>query len=191
MIGEPIEFPRILIGNSPRMRQVHRQVEKLGKTRWPVLILGETGTGKEVVARSIHAVNPSGPFVTIARRAAVAWKDSTTLLTAAAKLPSAYDSRPGTLPFVLPDWALFVVPLAAVATCAAMIYVGIAWYAPRQILKEGLTANTTAAPTFGCAWGVARYGRRERSTVPEGRTGEAMSPLPVESLRISSGPEWA
>lgn len=47
------------------MRQVHRLVEKLGKTRWPVLILGETGTGKEVVAKSIHAVSPSGPFVTI------------------------------------------------------------------------------------------------------------------------------
>ena len=65
MTGEAIEFPRALIGNCPRMRQVHRQIEKLGHTRWPVLILGETGTGKEVVARSIHAVNNSGPFVTI------------------------------------------------------------------------------------------------------------------------------
>jgi transcriptional regulator with PAS, ATPase and Fis domain len=65
MIGESNEFPRALIGNSPRMRQVHRQIEKLGRTRWPVLILGETGTGKEVVAKSIHAVSPSGPFVTI------------------------------------------------------------------------------------------------------------------------------
>jgi transcriptional regulator with PAS, ATPase and Fis domain len=40
-------------------------VEKLGRCRWPVLLLGETGTGKEVVARSIHNVNPVGPFVTI------------------------------------------------------------------------------------------------------------------------------
>jgi len=40
-------------------------VEKLGRCRWPVLLLGETGTGKEVVARSIHGVNPVGPFVTI------------------------------------------------------------------------------------------------------------------------------
>src|SRR5258705_9763710 len=65
MVGDSIEFPRALIGNCPRMRQVHRLIEKLGRTRWPVLILGETGTGKEVVARSVHAVNPAGPFVTI------------------------------------------------------------------------------------------------------------------------------
>jgi DNA-binding NtrC family response regulator len=40
-------------------------VEKLANGRWPALILGETGTGKEVVARSIHAANPMGNFVTI------------------------------------------------------------------------------------------------------------------------------
>src|SRR5882762_2665369 len=60
-----MDFQRMLIGDSPRMQQVQRQVEKLGRTRWPVLILGETGTGKEVVARSIHAVGNCGPFVTI------------------------------------------------------------------------------------------------------------------------------
>ena len=54
-----------LIGNSPRTRQLQRTIEKMGQARWPVLILGETGTGKEVVARSIHAQNPIGPFVTI------------------------------------------------------------------------------------------------------------------------------
>ncbi len=40
-------------------------VEKLGRCRWPALLLGETGTGKEVVARSIHRIQPVGPFVTI------------------------------------------------------------------------------------------------------------------------------
>jgi transcriptional regulator with PAS, ATPase and Fis domain len=40
-------------------------VDKLGRCRWPVLVLGETGTGKEVVARSIHNVHALGPFVTI------------------------------------------------------------------------------------------------------------------------------
>jgi transcriptional regulator with PAS, ATPase and Fis domain len=54
-----------LIGHSPRMRQVVKLIEKLGHCRWPVLVLGETGTGKEVVARGIYGVNPTGPFVTI------------------------------------------------------------------------------------------------------------------------------
>lgn len=40
-------------------------MEKLGKCRWPALLLGETGTGKEVVARGIHTISNSGPFVTI------------------------------------------------------------------------------------------------------------------------------
>ncbi|MBL8231290.1 MAG: sigma-54-dependent Fis family transcriptional regulator [Bryobacterales bacterium] len=54
-----------LIGNSHRTRHLQRTIEKMGQARWPVLILGETGTGKEVVARSIHQQNPIGPFVTI------------------------------------------------------------------------------------------------------------------------------
>jgi DNA-binding NtrC family response regulator len=47
------------------MRQVQILIEKLGRSKWPALLLGETGTGKEVVARAIHNVNPVGPFVTI------------------------------------------------------------------------------------------------------------------------------
>src|ERR1700757_4420720 len=57
--------PPLLVGNSPRLRNIVRMVEKLGRCRWPVLLLGETGTGKEVVARSIHGVQPQGTFVTI------------------------------------------------------------------------------------------------------------------------------
>jgi transcriptional regulator with PAS, ATPase and Fis domain len=59
------EVTPLLVGQSPRIRNVLRMVEKLGRCRWPVLLLGETGTGKEVVARSIHHLNPLGPFVTI------------------------------------------------------------------------------------------------------------------------------
>jgi DNA-binding NtrC family response regulator len=41
-------------------------IAKLANSRWPVLISGETGTGKEVAARSIHALSGmSGPFVII------------------------------------------------------------------------------------------------------------------------------
>jgi DNA-binding NtrC family response regulator len=55
----------LLVGNSLRMRQIVNLVQKMSRGRWPVLVLGETGTGKEVVARSIYNANPVGPFVTI------------------------------------------------------------------------------------------------------------------------------
>jgi transcriptional regulator with PAS, ATPase and Fis domain len=65
MLAQAEESKPLLVGQSPRIRNVLRMVEKLGRCRWPVLLLGETGTGKEVVARSIHNVHAMGPFVTI------------------------------------------------------------------------------------------------------------------------------
>jgi transcriptional regulator with PAS, ATPase and Fis domain len=71
MLAQTQESTHVLVGQSPRIRTILRLVEKLGRCRWPVLLLGETGTGKEVVARSIHNVSPLGdvsplgPFVTI------------------------------------------------------------------------------------------------------------------------------
>jgi DNA-binding NtrC family response regulator len=46
------------------MLKVADQIDRIGSNEWPVLILGETGTGKELVARSIHS-RTSGPFVVI------------------------------------------------------------------------------------------------------------------------------
>jgi two-component system, NtrC family, response regulator AtoC len=54
-----------LVGNSTAMRNMHKLVSRLGKSRVPVLILGETGTGKEVVARAIHNIEGRGPFVVV------------------------------------------------------------------------------------------------------------------------------
>src|SRR6202140_5093872 len=65
MLAQVEASTQVLVGQSPRIRNVQRMVEKLGRCRWPVLLLGEAGTGKEVVARSIHSVSPVGPFVTI------------------------------------------------------------------------------------------------------------------------------
>jgi DNA-binding NtrC family response regulator len=60
------ETRHILVGQSARTRQVLRMIDRLGRCRWPALLLGETGTGKEVVARAIHAMaNTKEPFVTI------------------------------------------------------------------------------------------------------------------------------
>ena len=54
-----------LVGNSTAMRDVHKLVSRMGKSRFPVLILGETGTGKEVAARAIHNMEGRGPFVVV------------------------------------------------------------------------------------------------------------------------------
>jgi len=65
MLASFDETRHVMVGQSSRTRQVLRLIEKLGKCRWPALLLGETGTGKEVVARAIHNISASGPFVTI------------------------------------------------------------------------------------------------------------------------------
>jgi DNA-binding NtrC family response regulator len=56
-----------LIGKTPQMNQLRRQILTMSNNDYPVLILGETGTGKEVVARAIHysGLRASGPFVPV------------------------------------------------------------------------------------------------------------------------------
>ncbi len=46
--------PDIIIGESPRMREIKRLVQKVAPTDTTVLLTGESGTGKEVIARHIH-----------------------------------------------------------------------------------------------------------------------------------------
>ena len=47
-----------IVGNDPALLEVLRQVEQVGRTESTVLILGETGTGKELIARAIHDRSP-------------------------------------------------------------------------------------------------------------------------------------
>ena len=56
-----------LLGVSPAMQDVYRLIELAAPSPAPVLILGETGTGKELVARTIHQLSQrgKGPFVAV------------------------------------------------------------------------------------------------------------------------------
>jgi len=56
-----------IIGESVAMRRIQRQVEVVAPTDANVLILGETGTGKELVARAVHRLSPRHrqPFITL------------------------------------------------------------------------------------------------------------------------------
>jgi len=56
-----------LIGNAPVMVKLKETISRLGPTEAPVLIQGETGTGKELVARAIHdrSARSKHPFVPI------------------------------------------------------------------------------------------------------------------------------
>ena len=48
-----------LVGRDPAMIEVSKMIASVAVTRTPVLVRGETGTGKEVVARTIHANSPN------------------------------------------------------------------------------------------------------------------------------------
>jgi two-component system response regulator AtoC len=57
----------VLFGRSPAMALVRRRVDKIGQTNVPVLLAGDAGTGKEMVARWMHQHSPygAGQFVKV------------------------------------------------------------------------------------------------------------------------------
>jgi PAS domain S-box-containing protein len=56
-----------MVGTSATLKRVQRQVEVVAPTDATVLILGDTGTGKELIARAIHRLSPrrNAPFITL------------------------------------------------------------------------------------------------------------------------------
>jgi len=65
--GEVETRHRLVVGGSPRMREVVERAKRAAASNATVLLGGESGTGKEVLARAIHAWSrrSSGPFVAV------------------------------------------------------------------------------------------------------------------------------
>jgi len=66
-IGRKYEANNLIKGNSPAINKVFMLIEKASRTNITVSIYGETGTGKELVAKSIHHASPRNrkPFVAV------------------------------------------------------------------------------------------------------------------------------
>ena len=58
-LSDDINQPYVdFVGNSPAVQRVHEMIDRVASTDADVLILGENGTGKELVARAIHRKSP-------------------------------------------------------------------------------------------------------------------------------------
>jgi two-component system nitrogen regulation response regulator NtrX len=66
-LKQSIEAPFEIVGKTPVMRALMEKIEKVATTPARVLITGENGTGKELVARALHRMSPraSKPFVEV------------------------------------------------------------------------------------------------------------------------------
>src|ERR1700732_1221730 len=65
--GTQLPPDEILFGNSRRMAELRQRAEKISRANIPVLLCGDGGTGKESLARWIHAHSPyrNGQFVKV------------------------------------------------------------------------------------------------------------------------------
>src|SRR5262249_20179355 len=56
-----------LVFEDPRSQELHERIERLSQSDATVLIIGETGTGKELAARQLHRMSPrrNGPFIAV------------------------------------------------------------------------------------------------------------------------------
>jgi DNA-binding NtrC family response regulator len=88
-----------MVARSPVMRQVFERIEAAATCEGAVLILGEAGTGKELVARAIHAQSPRarGPFVALQAGAVRSGDQVAELLGSERGLGRITERRPGRL----------------------------------------------------------------------------------------------
>src|SRR5690606_888935 len=66
-VEQPVELPTEIIGEAPAMQEVFRAIGRLSHSNVTVLINGQSGTGKELVARALHrhSVRKDKPFVAL------------------------------------------------------------------------------------------------------------------------------
>src|SRR3954471_4879675 len=65
---EPLDAPLTgIVGSAASMRAVYRLTRLVAPTRASVLLVGETGTGQELIARRLHKLSPraDGPYVRV------------------------------------------------------------------------------------------------------------------------------
>jgi len=65
LVDSPLPFP--FVAKSSSMQQLLSLVRRVAKSPWPVLLEGETGSGKELVARLVHQLSErrEGPFIEV------------------------------------------------------------------------------------------------------------------------------
>lgn len=66
-VDKKYDFEKLIVGQSRQIRHIFSLIEKAAQTEISVMITGETGTGKELVARAIHfnSARKKQPFITI------------------------------------------------------------------------------------------------------------------------------
>jgi DNA-binding NtrC family response regulator len=170
-----------LIGRSPAMQEVAQMVEVAAPTSAAVLISGETGTGKELVAHTLHDLSPRarGPFVAI-NCAAI----PETLLESEifghekGAFTGALERRIGC--FERADGGtLFLDEIAEMATATQVKFL--------RILQEGLVTRlggkSEIASTSGCSPPPTRIPRQPSRTDRSGRTSTTGSTCSASSCR--------
>lgn len=96
--SETLQFPPgMIVGSSPALQGLLTHMRATIKSEMNVLLVGETGTGKELFARLVHASGPKsrGPFVAINCAAIPAELLEAELFGVAARVATGVDPRPG------------------------------------------------------------------------------------------------
>jgi two-component system response regulator PilR (NtrC family) len=96
--AEPLRFPAgLVVGGSPAFQALVRDLEAAARSDLPVLLLGETGTGKELLARTLHDSGPrtTGHFVALNCATIPTELLESELFGVAGKVATQVEPRPG------------------------------------------------------------------------------------------------